>query len=379
MADTDDTPAINGIITDPVSRETINAIGITYLIVTPLLFYVLIAAWPVQIPPGSDQIAGFKEFNLFSIPCRWAPDKQLLFLVLVAGAIGSLTHALTSFGDFVGNKKLGASWIWWLLLRIPIGAALALLFYFIIRGGLLLPALPNSPLADAYKITLTLNPYGITAFAALAGMFSKQATDKFAEVFASLFAVKNPVDRKGALDAVAFEVKPAQLKKGKPEKLSVQGEGFTEATTATIDGKSRDFKKTGDKAGTVETIAEDVDKLKDIELVLKNADGKEFRKKIKVVEDAASPSPRPPKPQIMSVAPAPLPVGFAGPLKVSGDSFQSGCTATLGGAERKVSFVDAKTVEIATDVTDVAAAKKLALVVTNKGGDPSNAFDVTVQ
>ncbi len=40
-----------------------------------------------------------------------------------------------------------------------------------------------------------INPYAMAGFAALAGMFSKQATDKLAAVFDALFAMKHPVQR----------------------------------------------------------------------------------------------------------------------------------------------------------------------------------------
>lgn len=55
--------------------------------------------------------------------------------------------------------------------------SLALVFYFVIRGGFL------STTGGAQDI----NPYGIAALAGLVGMFSKQATDKLSEVFGTLF------------------------------------------------------------------------------------------------------------------------------------------------------------------------------------------------
>lgn len=85
----------------------------------------------------------------------------------------------TSFATYVGNKSLVDSWYWWYVLRPFIGMALALVFYFAIRGGLLLVA----GVAD----TKSLNPYGIAAISGLVGMFSKQATDKLSDVFTTLF------------------------------------------------------------------------------------------------------------------------------------------------------------------------------------------------
>lgn len=57
------------------------------------------------------------------------------------------------------------------------GMALALIFYFVIRGGLLSTGVqPNET-----------SPFGIAAVAGLVGMFSKQTTDKLRELFDNLF------------------------------------------------------------------------------------------------------------------------------------------------------------------------------------------------
>jgi CBS domain-containing protein len=102
---------------------------------------------------------------------------RLFLLVILAAGVGSYIHAATSFATYVGNKSFVASWTWWYLLRPFIGVALALVFYFVIRGGLL--SVQSDP-AD-------FSPYGIAAVAGMVGIFSKQATDKLEEVFTNLF------------------------------------------------------------------------------------------------------------------------------------------------------------------------------------------------
>ena len=94
------------------------------------------------------------------------------------GGLGALIHVTSSFADYVGNRQLMLSWVWWLLLRIPIGVALALVFYMLIRGGLIIP---NG------STEAQINPYGIAGLAGLIGMFAKQATDKLADIFDNLF------------------------------------------------------------------------------------------------------------------------------------------------------------------------------------------------
>ena len=59
------------------------------------------------------------------------------------------------------------------------GMAIALILYFVVRGGLVLLSVETN--------TSGLNPYGIAALAGLSGMFSKQATDKLRDIFDNLF------------------------------------------------------------------------------------------------------------------------------------------------------------------------------------------------
>jgi len=66
------------------------------------------------------------------------------------------------------------------VLRPFIGVSLALIFYFVIRGGLL----------SAGTTAGDVSPFGFAAVAGLVGMFSKQATDKLEEVFSDLFSTR---------------------------------------------------------------------------------------------------------------------------------------------------------------------------------------------
>jgi hypothetical protein len=104
-------------------------------------------------------------------------DVDLIWLVLITGALGSFVYTARSFVDFVGNKSIRASWGIWYLLYPLIGSALALVFYLAIRGGFLTAATTG---AD-------VNLYGLVAISGLVGMFSKQATNKLSELFSTLF------------------------------------------------------------------------------------------------------------------------------------------------------------------------------------------------
>ncbi|MBH5401154.1 hypothetical protein HZZ13_25710 [Bradyrhizobium sp. CNPSo 4010] len=265
----------------PPAIHTVNLMGALYLIITVVFFYLLVATWPVLESDGHS----FKSFHIFLSRHSWEPDKQMLFTVMVAGALGSLTHTMTSFGDYVGNRQLSTNWLWFMILRVPIGMTLAVLFYFIVRGGLLLPTLsaPGGPAPT--NSTLQLNPYGMAAFAALAGMFSKQATDKLAAVFDAVFAMKKPVERDNPLTARDAELKvaPAKLTQGKPEELTVTGSGFQTETKATVNGKDRTFKKSSATEGKIALLEEDVRNVGELVIVVVNPNKDVFRTTIKVL------------------------------------------------------------------------------------------------
>jgi hypothetical protein len=149
--------------------------------------------------PSPSPIAAVSQVLVTNIPIklfRWCIsttfDERLILLVIVAGILGSFVHAATSLGDYLGNDNFNRNWTWFYLLRPAIGMALALVFYFVIRGGFLTTS------GGAKDI----NPYGIAALACLVGMFSKQATDKLSEVFTTLFRAapgEGDQKRKGSL------------------------------------------------------------------------------------------------------------------------------------------------------------------------------------
>jgi len=131
----------------------------------------------VKDTSGQDLRACQGLITEYGIVLEHSFEVRLLLLVLLAGALGSYIHAATSFVDYVGNRKLSGNWVWWYLLRPFVGMTLALLFYFVVRGGFI------SVTAGGED----MNPFGIAALAGLVGMFSKQATDKLNEVFKTLF------------------------------------------------------------------------------------------------------------------------------------------------------------------------------------------------
>jgi hypothetical protein len=369
-------------VVDPASPGQIKTMGFSFLIFAGLLFYLLIATWPVPELGGNSAkaVVGFKSFRLFGLWCDWAPDRQMLFAVMAAGALGSLAHMLTSFGDYVGNRELSTNWIWWFVLRLPIGIALAVLFYFVIRGGLLIPTVQTQAPTNTLESTLLLNPYSIAAFSALAGMFSKQATDKIGEVFDAAFALKRKVEREGALGSTQpIKVAPPKLTKGKREDLTITGSGFETGTTAAIKNKARVFTRLSATQGKVAILDEDVKEVGKLELVITNPNGDVFKATVEVVEPGAAPSAT--KPVITDLAPIKVPQSNQAPLSINGHGFQIGCKALVGdNKERVTEWVSdtlAKVTLVAEDVATVGAT--LSLVIKNPDGQSSAPVAIKVE
>lgn len=150
-------------------------LGIYLIVLAVVLAFLILSFWPEKLAGKGEwenAIILGREFKMY-------PEVRLLFLVLLIGAFGSFVHAATSFVTYVGNKSLTPSWMWWYVLRPLIGMGVAAIFYFVLRGGLVLISAPLD--------LMSLNPYGIGAFAALSGMFSKQAADKLSDIFDNLF------------------------------------------------------------------------------------------------------------------------------------------------------------------------------------------------
>jgi hypothetical protein len=171
-----------------------------------------------------------------AVPVKAKSGTALLLLVVITGALGAVIHMFTSFADYVGNRRFYGSWAAWYLLRPVIGAALALLTYFALRGGFFSGSLQSG----------AVNAYGVAALSGFAGLFSKQATDKLREVFETLFRVSShggDAQRKDDLANPAPTIKKLEPEftpvKSTDVKLKITGDGFVKSTVAHIDGEAQ--------------------------------------------------------------------------------------------------------------------------------------------
>jgi hypothetical protein len=158
---------------------------------------------------------------------------QLLLAVMLAGGIGSYIHGVSSFVTYVGNRSFVNSWAPWYLLRPFMGIAMSVVFYVVVRGGVLVMSGGVS----------SVDPYAMMTVAALAGMFSKQASDKLAEVFDTLFRSRADAERADKLETPELklaDITPARMPAGSADTVvTATGTGFAADSVVKFDKMDR--------------------------------------------------------------------------------------------------------------------------------------------
>lgn len=143
----------------------------------------------------------------------------LLILVALSGFLGNMIHIGTSFTTFIGMGTYKKSWLLWYLVRPFTASALAIAFYFVLRGGFL------NYSNDAGNI----NIYGVLSFSMLVGLFTDIATQKLKEIFQAAF---NPKDKR---TDTLYEL--PQISSVVPDKIDKAA-----ITTIILNGKNLDQK-----------------------------------------------------------------------------------------------------------------------------------------
>ena len=232
------------------------------LFMAAVLVSALIQLWPVVNSTSAAKQDIDVVWGLFTISLD--RETGLIILTLLVGGLGAFIHAATSVADFFGNRRFVASWTPWYIVRLPIGAVLALLFYFVVRAGFLSTDASSN----------AVSPFGIVALSGLAGLFSKQATDKLREVFETLFKVTGgDADRGDSLANPAPKLKdvlPNPVKTGTtPLELRVTGTGFVKDSVVRIDGKAlaTTFKSDGELRVTLPADLPDKQRVLDVTVV----------------------------------------------------------------------------------------------------------------
>lgn len=161
---------------------------------------------------------------------------NLIALIAAAGALGGLIHGASSFAIFTGNREFKSSWTWWYVLRPVLGAAVALVVYLVVRGGL----------GNSDVVLLGTDCLKIAGFAGLIGMFAEPATLKLKDIFNTLFTPRED-QRKDRLAKATPEkasphinsIDPQSVPANSAAMLKIAGRNFAPGCVVKIGANAR--------------------------------------------------------------------------------------------------------------------------------------------
>lgn len=168
--------------------------------------------------------------KLFWMDFCLSDEERLFLIIMFAGALGGLVHALRSFYWYAGCRKLVLSWAGFYITLPVLGAAMATIFYLVVRGGFFSP---QSQISDT-------SPFGFAAMAVLIGMFTEQAAVKLKDILETFLSqAPKGTDQAGTetVTLTVSAVEPAQGPVAGGTAVTVQGKGFAQGATLTVGGQ----------------------------------------------------------------------------------------------------------------------------------------------
>lgn len=130
--------------------------------------------------------------DLFNVASdeEFEPIKESFLTLFAAGLGSSITTIMGYLKHASEEKNFSLAFSPWYIARPIMGLILGLIFYFVLKGGLL-----ATIATDATQQTISnlqdLNDWAVASFGALVGLFSKNAIEKLRELFNILFKVSD--------------------------------------------------------------------------------------------------------------------------------------------------------------------------------------------
>lgn len=321
-------------------------------------------------------------------------DVRLMLVMLVAGALGSAVYSARAFAFHVGQGTYKTSWTWWYFLRLPMGMALALLMYLVLKAGLI-----TGNVALDQTAADNVNIFGFAALAALTGMFSNQAYEKLKESYDHFFRTDEESDEDNPRPVIEKVSEVHVNAIGRDLIVTIDGQNFDEsAAKVEVEGKDRQVKSRKVTELKFELKTEDVKEVATLSLVVvnpANSGGRSEEAQLEIVDDTdgeSSESDEENSEKDTEAAKAAPPVisdvegvsvGATGSrLKtlMTGSNFDEAAKVMVDGSERTAKWESTTKLQVTLKSADVREAKTLKIMVSNpeeKGGD-SNVADLVV-
>lgn len=178
---TDESPAASPARERDAGSWTLFVLLVVMVAVAAFVIYGLWAWWPSEAPGGKFP-ARRKTVDFFWLHRRTSRESLFFVTVAFAGALGATVHSLRSLVIYIGTRELRRRWVPFYVVRPVLGAAIATIFYVVLRAGLFSPSSGSQ----------TASPYGFAAVGALAGLFADQAIEKLKKIAEELFDKPSP-------------------------------------------------------------------------------------------------------------------------------------------------------------------------------------------
>jgi len=140
--------------------------------------YTLTSIWPTTPEELASNATNTVTLRGTEISFSLGPETLVILVMIIAGAIGACVFSLYAIAHHLGRvHDFEARWAAWYVLRPFIGAGLAMIFYFLLRGGVLTIG------ANLQSLNLIV----VAGLSGLVGMFSEQALRKTRDLADTIF------------------------------------------------------------------------------------------------------------------------------------------------------------------------------------------------
>jgi hypothetical protein len=205
---------------------------IYFIVIIASTILAIISIWnPIETPiTSTSQSASRPNSTDLIIPIpdddidKWKGDREKYLIIVNAlfGILGGSTYGLASLTIWIANNKYEKSWTLWYISRPIVGGALALIFYFLLRAGLV------------GGFPINVGDFGFAAISIIIGLLATTAMKKLRDVFDVLFGIAKREDDMGDEPTPAAN---ASLKIGaSTTKINAGEELEIRATASNIDG-----------------------------------------------------------------------------------------------------------------------------------------------
>ena len=139
---------------------------IYFIAIIAISVYTIISIWAPESLQSLQPKVTNSTTTFVTSPSTITREKYLVEVSALFGVLGASTYGLASATVWIAHNKLERSWILWYVSHPLVGGALAIIFYLIIRGGVI------------QGITFAISDFAIAAVSAIVGLITTPSNEK---------------------------------------------------------------------------------------------------------------------------------------------------------------------------------------------------------